>query len=75
MAKTVSYQGATFSQDGKGLYVVSDASPSSSGSAIWTWLLRSTLCLTEDIPWDIESIRLSEDGQWLAFTAKRKRHE
>jgi dipeptidyl aminopeptidase/acylaminoacyl peptidase len=67
--ETVSYQGATFSQDGKGLYVVSDRESEFQRLSYLDLATQEYTVLTEDIPWDIESIRLSEDGQWLAFTA------
>lgn len=66
--ETVAYQGASFSPDGRGLYVVSDRESEFQRLSYLNLVTQDHTLLSEDIPWDVEGICLSWDGQWLAFT-------
>ena len=66
-SEKIAYQGGGFSQDGKGLYVVTDRE---SEFARLTYVELATLAhtyLTTQIPWDVEDFELSDDGKHLAF--------
>ncbi len=73
---TVSYGGAQFSRDGKGLYVVSDRGAEFQQLAYLYLATRqqtdlsrwSTTDRRSSIPWDVEDFDLSHDGKYLAFT-------
>ena len=67
--ETVSYQAAVFSTDGTGLYVVCDRNSEFLHLDYLDLATKTQTVLTDDIAWDIESIRLSKDGSLLAFTA------
>jgi len=64
----VAYRGATFSKDGKGFYVATDANFE---FLQLTYVDLETLqlsVLSKDINWDIASFDVSTDGDWIAFT-------
>jgi dipeptidyl aminopeptidase/acylaminoacyl peptidase len=63
----VSYGGAVFSNDGKGLYVVSDRDSEFQRLAYLELATGKYTPLTSQIPWDVEEIDLSDDGKSLAF--------
>ena len=66
-ADTVAYSNATFSKDGKGLYVLSDAG---SEFTRLTYVDLATLkptTLTPGINWDVTDLALSEDNKLVAF--------
>ena len=63
----VSYRGATFSKDGKGLYVISDRGSEFQRLAYYDLTTQAYTDLTSQIPWDVEDFDLSEDGKSLAF--------
>ncbi len=68
-AETVSYGGAEFSRDGKGLYTVSDRAAEFKRL---TYIDLATLkhkVLTPQINWDIDDFQLSHDGKMLALVA------
>lgn len=67
--EAVSYLEATFSQDGKGLYVVSDRDSEFMQLSYVDIATGEHTVLTEHIPWNVESIELSKDGMRLAFVA------
>jgi len=67
--ETVSYQGAAFSPDPRWLYVLCDRQSEFLRLYSFDLETQSYSLLTDDIDWDIESICLSDDGKWLAFTA------
>jgi dipeptidyl aminopeptidase/acylaminoacyl peptidase len=64
----VSYGGGVFSQDGKGLYVVTDKESEFQRLAYVDLATKQHTYLTSNIPWDVEDFELSEDGKYLAFT-------
>ena len=66
-AEPIAYQGATFSKDGKGLYLVSDRNAEFQRLAYYDLATKTYSDLTQQIPWDVESFDLSEDGKSLAF--------
>ncbi|RUT07912.1 peptidase S9 family protein [Dulcicalothrix desertica PCC 7102] len=63
----VSYGGAIFSKDGKGLYVVTDKESEFQRLAYVDLATMQPTYLTTDIKWDVEDIDLSDDGKNLAF--------
>jgi dipeptidyl aminopeptidase/acylaminoacyl peptidase len=63
----VAYSQGIFSQDGKGLYVVTDRDSEFSRLAYIDLATQQPTYLTSQIPWDVEDFDLSEDGQHLAF--------
>ncbi|MEM9004912.1 MAG: S9 family peptidase [Cyanobacteria bacterium P01_F01_bin.86] len=65
----VSYLEAIFSPDGKGLYVVSDRDSEFLRLSYLDIATQQHTVLTADIPWNIEYIALSPDGNLLAFIA------
>lgn len=68
-AETVAYQAAVFDKAGQGLYVVCDRDSEFLRLAYLNLTTGEFTYLTNHIPWDIEQLRLSHDGQILAFTA------
>ena len=67
-SEPVSYQGATFSKDGKGLYLVSDRESEFQRLAYYDLTAqRPTATLTSQIRWDVEDFDLSKDGKSLAY--------
>ncbi|MEM8544742.1 MAG: S9 family peptidase [Cyanobacteria bacterium P01_H01_bin.119] len=64
----VSYGRAVFSPDGSGLYLTSDRGSEFLTLKYWDLATGETRSLTEDIPWNVESLALSDDGRHLAFT-------
>lgn len=63
----ISYQGAVFSEDGKGLYWVSDRDSEFQRLAYYDFATKQSTVLTANIPWDVEGFDLSRDGKLLAF--------
>ncbi len=63
----VSYQGAVFSPDGRGIYVVTDQDAEFSRLAYVDLATMKPRYLTSNIPWDVEDFELSDDGKHLAF--------
>jgi dipeptidyl aminopeptidase/acylaminoacyl peptidase len=63
----VSYGGAIFSKDGKGLYVVTDKDSEFQRLAYVDLATMQPTYLTTNIKWDVEDIDLSDDGKNLAF--------
>jgi dipeptidyl aminopeptidase/acylaminoacyl peptidase len=63
----ISYQGGAWSRDGKSVYTTTDR------DSEFTRLVRldpataAMTVLSGDIPWDVDSFELSEDGKLLAF--------
>ncbi|MBL8516744.1 MAG: S9 family peptidase [Betaproteobacteria bacterium] len=67
--EVVSYGGALFSRDGKGLYTVTDrGSEFQRLTFIDVATLKHTV-VTPDLNWDVTSIDLSDDGKFLAYIA------
>jgi dipeptidyl aminopeptidase/acylaminoacyl peptidase len=63
----VSYGGARFSRNGKGLYVLSDRGAEFKQISYMDLATGKTKVLTRDINWDIEEADLSDDGKMIAF--------
>jgi dipeptidyl aminopeptidase/acylaminoacyl peptidase len=63
----VSYGGAAFSKDGKGLYLVSDRESEFQRLAYYDFASKRYTYLSSSIRWDVEDFDLSEDGKLLAF--------
>jgi dipeptidyl aminopeptidase/acylaminoacyl peptidase len=63
----VSYQGGSFAQDGKGIYVISDQGSEFSHLAYLDLATRQETNLSPTIPWNVEDLALSKDGKYLAF--------
>ena len=71
-AEAVSYGGAEFSRNGKGLYTVSDrAAEFKRLTYIDLATLKHTV-LTPEINWDIEEFKLSHDGKMLALVVNEE---
>jgi dipeptidyl aminopeptidase/acylaminoacyl peptidase len=67
VTKEVAYGGAQFSNDGLGLYYTSDQA-SEFEQLFWMDLkTKKSVCLTEEIRWDIEGFEVTEDGSLLGF--------
>jgi len=67
LAEQVSYGGAEFSQDGKGLYLTSDKDNEFRRLAFLDSASLDVTYLTSDIPWDVETFELSPDGGRIVF--------
>lgn len=63
----VSYSGARFSSDGKGLYFTTDKGSEFHRLVYMDLDSKKITPLTEHISWDVDGFQLSEDGKWLAF--------
>lgn len=63
----VAYDGALFSRDGQGLYVISDRGSEFQRLSYFDLATRTYTELTSQIPWDVEDFDLSKDGKLLAF--------
>ncbi|HYP53705.1 MAG TPA: hypothetical protein VEQ42_09200, partial [Pyrinomonadaceae bacterium] len=66
-AEKVSYSGAEFSADGRGLYVTTDKDNEFRRLAYIDLATGAHTYLTTDIKWDVDGFRLSWDGRLLAF--------
>ncbi len=65
---TVSYGGAEFTADGKGLYLTSDEEGEFQNLVLMNLADRTTTNLTGGIPWDIDNFDLSDDAKRIALT-------
>lgn len=63
----VFYGGAIFSNDGQGLYVITDKDSEFSRLAYFDLETKEHNFLSQGINWDVEDMELSEDGKLLAF--------
>ena len=66
-SEQVSYSGARFSRDGKGVYVATDRDSEFQRLAFIDLNTKQHTYLTDHIKWDVESFRLSRDGKQIAF--------
>jgi dipeptidyl aminopeptidase/acylaminoacyl peptidase len=64
----VAYSQASFSNDGKSLYALTDSGSEFQRLVRFDLPSMSSKVLTASIPWDIESMSLSDDGKNLAFS-------
>lgn len=67
-APTIAYGSAQWARDGRGIYFSSDEDSEFSQLRYWNLARGSQTVLTGGIPWDVEGIDLSKDGELLAFT-------
>ena len=67
-AGKIAYGDATFSKDGKGIYLSTDRDSDFVRLAYYDLAKKSHDYLTTDIPWDVESFDLSDDGRYLVYT-------
>ncbi|WP_421658325.1 prolyl oligopeptidase family serine peptidase [Leptothermofonsia sp. ETS-13] len=65
--ESVSYRGAVFSEDGKGMFVVSDRESEFQHLDYFDFTSKTYTHLTHQINWDVEELDLSRDGKLLAF--------
>ncbi len=63
----IAYSGAQFSQDGKGVYLISDRQSEFQRLAYYNLANQRYTDLTRRLNWDVESFDLSQDGKHLAF--------
>jgi dipeptidyl aminopeptidase/acylaminoacyl peptidase len=63
----ISYGEAQFSKDGKGLYVTTDKDSEFHRLAYVSLSTKEHTYLTSEIPWDVETFDLSQDGKRIAF--------
>jgi dipeptidyl aminopeptidase/acylaminoacyl peptidase len=68
----VSYGGALWSADGKGVYVTTDRDAEFHRLALLDTATGSHTYLTSHIPWDVEAFDLSPDGRTIAFTTNEE---
>jgi dipeptidyl aminopeptidase/acylaminoacyl peptidase len=64
----VAYGSAAYAKDGKGIYFTSDEDSEFQRLRYYDLETDETRVLTEDIPWDVGEVALSDDGKYLAFT-------
>ena len=65
--KGVSYRRATFSKDGKGVYLVTDKDNEFLRLCYLDLSSKKIVYITSKIPWDVDGFELSEDGKQIAF--------
>jgi len=68
----VSYSNARFSKDGKGLYLTTDKDAEFQRLVYMDLATKRMKVLTADIPWDVDSFDLSNDGRRIAFVANEE---
>lgn len=66
-AEKISYGGAEFSKDGKGIYVTTDRDSEFQRLAYVDLATKQHTYLTDHIKWDVDSFELAEDGRMIAF--------
>jgi dipeptidyl aminopeptidase/acylaminoacyl peptidase len=66
-AEKAAYEPVGFSKDGKGVYTMSDRGSEFMRLVYLDLATRQETPLSGDIPWDVESGKLSQDGKRLAF--------
>jgi dipeptidyl aminopeptidase/acylaminoacyl peptidase len=64
----VSYSGAEFSTDGRGVYVTTDRDSEFQRLGYLDLATRAFTPLTTDLKWDVENFDLSADGRTIAFS-------
>lgn len=67
-SEQISYGGVLWAKDGKGIYFTSDEKSEFKRLRYLDITSNETKILTEEINWDIESIRISDQGDKLAFS-------
>lgn len=66
--KKISYAGAVFSKDGLGIYFTSDENSEFHHLRYYSLKSKKIEDLTPNLKWDVESIALSDNGHYLAYT-------
>lgn len=66
-AEKVSYGGAGFSRDGKGIYVTTDKDSEFQRLAYIDLATKQHTFLTDHIKWDVDDFVISRDGKTIAF--------
>ncbi len=66
--ESVSYSGAEFSKDGKGLYLTTDKGSEFHRLVYLDLATRAITPLTSHINWDVDGFEISEDGRHIALT-------
>ena len=64
----MSWGGAVFSKDGKGIYTTSDKGSEFARLVYMDLATKKITPLTANINWDVANYSLSDDGKWLAFS-------
>lgn len=64
----VAYGGATFSKDGKGIYLTTDKGSEFQRLVYMDLATKAITPLTAHIDWDVNGFELSEDGKYIALT-------
>lgn len=64
----IAYGGGAWSKDGKGMYFTSDEGTEFLHLRYQDLETGEVEILTPDIPWDVEGLELSPNGEWLAFS-------
>src|SRR5438445_499643 len=67
MTEKVSYGEGRFSKDGKGIYVTTDKDSEFHRLAYIDLATKQPQYLTTNIPWDVESFDVTQDGKMIAF--------
>ena len=70
-AGTVAYRMAKFGKDGKGVYLTTDRDSEFQRLAYYDLASKQYRFLTTNIPWDVDSFDLSDDGNLIAFVANQ----
>jgi dipeptidyl aminopeptidase/acylaminoacyl peptidase len=70
-SEKISYGGAVYSKDGKGIFITSDENSKFQRLRYYDLKTKKFTVLKSDINWDVESFTLSEDGDKLAFTVNQ----
>jgi len=70
-ADTVEYGPAKFAKDGKGVYLTTDRDSEFQRLAYYHLGTKQYKFLSTNIPWDIDSFDLSQDGNLVAFVANQ----
>jgi dipeptidyl aminopeptidase/acylaminoacyl peptidase len=66
-SEKVSYSGAEFSKDGKGLYVTTDKGSEFQRLVYMDIGSKTVTPITGHINWDVSGFEMSEDGKYIAF--------
>ena len=67
--KKISYLGALFSKNGKGIYLSSDENSEFHSLRHYDLENKNTKIITEHINWDVDDFTLSKDGKYLAYVS------
>jgi protease II len=70
-AEKIAYEPVAFAKDGKGIYVRTDRESEFVRLAYIDLASKQHAYLTADIPWDIETAKLSRDGKRIAFVSNQ----